>query len=116
MVKFSVLLFAIGAKLRISGLASAEFRKLLRMERFVLVIRTADGCRARSYHVGKGRAWARRGTDPAADTQLVWRDAETAARTMLSKNELDVYSAIGSSKLRILGNFKYALWFMKLAG
>jgi hypothetical protein len=115
-VKFSILLFAIGAKLRMTGLASGQFRKLLRRERFVLVIRTEDGCRARTYHVGKGRAWARRGTDPRADTQLVWCDAETAARTLLSKNELDVYSAIGSSKLRIFGNFKYALWFMKLAG
>ncbi len=115
-MKFSLLLFALGAKLRLTGLASKEFRKLLRIERFILVIRTADGGRARTFHVRNGRASARRGMDPRADTELVWCDADTAARIMLSKNELDVYSAIGSSKLRILGNFKYALWFMRLAG
>lgn len=110
-----MLLHVLGAALRVRGLASRKFRKLLRVEQFILVIRTADGGRARSFHVRNGRAWARRGADRRADTELVWCDAETAARTMLSKNELDVYSAIGSSKLRILGNFKYALWFMKLA-
>jgi hypothetical protein len=115
-VKFSLLLFVLGAKLRLTGLASKEFRKLLHREKFILVIRTADGDRARTFHVRNGRAWARRGAEPRADTELVWCDAETAARIMLSKNDLDVYSAIGSSTLRIMGNFKYALWFMKLAG
>ncbi|MBU1671900.1 MAG: hypothetical protein KKF41_01565 [Actinobacteria bacterium] len=115
-MKFSLLLFLIGAKLRLTGLASGEFRKLLRRERFILVIGTADGSRARTFRVGNGWARSRRGADPRADTELVWCDPETAACIMLSKNELDVYSAIGSSKLRILGNFKYAMWFMRLAG
>lgn len=115
-MKFSLLLFVLGAKLRLTGLVSKEFRKLLRRENFILVIRTADAGRARTFHIRNGRAWARRGTEPRADTELVWCDPETAARILLSKNELDVYSAIGSSKLRILGNFKYALWFMRLAG
>jgi hypothetical protein len=35
---------------------------------------------------------------------------------MLSGNELDSFSAIGRSQLRILGNFEYAMWFIDLAG
>lgn len=115
-MKFSLLLFVLGAKLRLNGLASGEFRRLLRREQFAIVIRTADGRRARTFYVGRGRARSRRVADPRADTGLVWCDAGTAARIMLSKNELDVYSAIGSARLRIAGNFKYALWFMELAG
>lgn len=115
-MKFSLLLLAIAAKLRLSWLTSPYFRKLARRENFVLAIRTADGARARSYHFRNGWFWSRRGASGRADTELAWFDEDTAVRALLSKNELDVYSAIGSTRLRILGNFKYALWFMKLAG
>lgn len=115
-MKLSLLLFAIAARLRFSWLTSRSFRRLSRLEDFVLTIRTADGTRARSFHFRRGWFWSRRGTSGRADTQLAWCDADTAVRALLSKNELEVYSAIGSSRLRILGNFKYALLFMKLAG
>lgn len=115
-MKFTLLLFALGWKLRINALVSGEFRKKLRREDFSLVIRTADGKRARTFRFRKGWFRTRPGTGKRIDTELVWCDPDTAFSAMLSKNELDVFSAIGRSDLRILGNFKYSLWFMELAG
>jgi hypothetical protein len=115
-MKFTLLLFALGVKLRMNALVSKDFRKKLRKENFALVIRTAGNERARTFRFRKGWFRSRPGSGPRVDTELVWCDPDTAVRTMLSKNELDVFSAIGRSELRILGNFKYALWFMELAG
>lgn len=115
-MKFTLLLFALGMKLRINAIASRDFRKLLRRDDFILVIRTGENGTARTFSIRHGwvRSWP--GRSPRADTELAWCDADTAVRTLLSKNELDVFAAIGTSRLRIGGNLKYAIRFMDLAG
>jgi len=114
-MKLSVLLFALGLKLRMSALISAAFRKQLRRKDFVIVIRTTEQGPARTFHILGGRIRSRAGCDPSADTELVWQDAQTAFRTMLSSDELDAFSAIGRARLRILGDLDNALRFMDLA-
>jgi hypothetical protein len=109
------LLFALSLKLRISARISATFRKRLRSKDFVIVIRTAERGPARTFRIHGGRIRSRWGRDPSADTELVWHDAGTAFRTMLSSNELDSFSAIGQARLRILGDLDNALRFMDLA-
>lgn len=115
-MKLSVLLFVLGLKLKVAGLFNRDFRKTLRGKDFVLVIRTADGGRARTFFFKNGRVRSRWGRDRRADTELVWCDPDTAVRVMLSKDELDGFSAIGSSRLRILGNFEHAMRFIDVAG
>jgi hypothetical protein len=114
-MKLSLLLFALGLKLRLSALISATFRKRLRSRDFVIVIRTAERGPARTFLIHGGRIRSRLGRDASADTELVWRDAQTAFRTMLSSDELDSFSAIGQARLRILGDLENALCFMDLA-
>ena len=105
-MQLPTLLFLLALKLRVFALLSATFRKRLRNEDFALVIRTA---------VRDGRIRSRRGRDRSADTELVWCDPQTAVRIMLSSDELDSFSAIGKSQLRVVGNFENALRFMELA-
>jgi hypothetical protein len=114
-MKLSMLLFALGSKLRLSALISATFRKRLRSRDFAIVIRTAERGPARTFVVRGGRIRSRSGRDASADTELVWRDAQTAFETMLSSDELDAFSAIGRGRLRILGDLENALRFMDLA-
>jgi hypothetical protein len=114
-MKLSMLLFVLGLKLRISALISAAFRKRLRSKDFVIVIRTAEQGPARTFRIRDGRIRSGLGRDPSADTELVWHDAQTAFRTMLSTSELDSFSAIGRARLRILGDLENALRFMDLA-
>jgi hypothetical protein len=114
-MNLSVLLFLLGLKLRMSALISSTFRKQLRNESFVIVIRTAGGGAARTFRIHGGRIRSRSGRDQPADTELVWCDPQTAVRTMLSSDELDSFSAIGKAQLRVLGNLENALRFMDLA-
>jgi len=114
-MKFSLLLFVLALKLRISALLSQAFRKRLRKRDFVLVICIEGTGRARTFRVRNGRLRSRFGPTSSADTELIWCDERTAIRVMLSKNELDAFSAIGRGQLRIKGNFESAMVFMELA-
>lgn len=115
-MKFRLLLFALAAKLRVTALISTEFRKRLRKKNMTLTIRTERVNEARTFQIAEGRIRSAAGRDPSAETELVWNDSGIAVRTMLSKNELDGFSAIGRGWLKILGNFENALLFMDLAG
>lgn len=114
-MKLSLLLIILGFKLYLTGIFSEKFRKMVRKKDFTLTIRSADHRQARTYNFEKGKIRSGKGEDENADTVLIWKDAATAVRVMLSKNELDGFSAIGNTNLRIAGNFEYALWFMELA-
>jgi hypothetical protein len=114
-MKLSLLLFVLGLKLKASSWLSPAFRKALRQGDFVLVIRTDRPGEARTFVIRDGAVKSHRGRDGAADTELVWCDADTAVRSMLSKNEMDVLSAIGKWQVRVLGDMSHALRFMDLA-
>jgi hypothetical protein len=114
-VKLSLLLHLLGLKLRVSALLSAAFRKRLRTEDFEIVVRTAQGGPARTFRIRGGRVRSRRGRGRSPDTELVWCDPQTAVRIMLSSEELDSFSAIGTGQLRVVGNLENALRFMELA-
>jgi len=114
-MKLSLLLLALGMKLKVQSFMDAELKKALRQGDFKLVIRTGRPGEARTFSIKNGRFSSHWGRDRAADTELVWCDADTAIKAMLSKNELDVLSAIGRWQVRILGNLSYALRFMDMA-
>ena len=114
-MKLSVLLFALKLKLTVLALASAAFRAKLRQKDCVLVIRTADRRRSRSFRFSKGSVSSRRGMDTDPDTELIWDDASTAFRVMASGRDTAILEAIGKSQLKILGNLEYALWFTAIA-
>lgn len=114
-MKLSALLFLLGLKLRISALISAAFRKRLRNEDFAIVIRAAEGGPARTFRIRGGRVRSSSGRGRSADTELLWCDPQTAVRIMLSRDELDSFSAIGKGQLRVVGNLENALRFMDLA-
>ena len=62
-MKFSMLLFVLGLKLRFTALLSEQFRKMVRKKDFVLVIRTADALRARTYYFKNGKVRSARRRD-----------------------------------------------------
>lgn len=114
-MKLSLLLLLLGLKLRVSALLSPAFRKRLRSEDFEIVVRAAGEGPARSFRIRSGRIRSRWGRGRSPDTELVWCDPQTAVRTMLSSEELDTFSAIGTGQLRVVGNLENALRFMDLA-
>lgn len=114
-MKLSLLLFALKLKLTVLALVSAAFRAKLSEKDCVLVIRTADRRRSRSFRFSKGSVSSRRGGHAEPDTELVWDDPATAFRVMASGQDSAILEAIGKSQLKILGNLEYALWFTAIA-
>ncbi len=115
-MKLSLLLAVLGLKLGFQSLFSRGFRQEHKDKEFTLVIRSEKEGTAHTYYVRKGFVLSRPGACNKPDTELLWCDADTAVRTMLSENELDIYSTIGSGKLKIKGNFANALSFVNMAG
>ena len=113
-MRLSAILFLLGLKLRWSAWRDGDFRKKLRRLNRVVVIRTQDGKQARSYVFRDDSVVIQGGVHPEATTELVWTDADTATKAMLSGNPLDNFSAIGRGDLSIIGNLQDALWFSEL--
>ena len=113
-MRLSAILFLLGIKLRWSAWRDREFRKRLRRIDRVVVIRTVDGRQARSYVFRDDSVRSEGGIHPQATAELVWTDADTALKAMLSDNPLDNFSAIGRGDLSITGNLQDALWFSDL--
>lgn len=114
-MKLQTILMLLGLKLKWKARFDDAFRKELPLADRVVVIRTADGRRARSYLFRRGGFRARAGVHPEATAQLVWSDPAVAIRAMLSSNQLDTISAIGRGDLTIVGNLQDALWFGDVA-
>ncbi len=83
-MKLSLILFALGLKLRWSARFGSALRKnLLDVDRLI-VIRTRDGRWARSYRFRDGRVTVSGGIHPEATAELVWNDVPVAVAAMLS--------------------------------
>jgi len=95
-MNLSLLLLLLGLKLRASALFSAAFRKRLRNESFVIVIRAAEEGPARTFRIRGGRIRTRSGRDPSADTELVWCDPKTEQRKGLPSTRTRRSPATGS--------------------
>jgi len=114
-VRLSLLLYVLKLKLKLSALMRSAFREKLREKDCVLVIRTQDGKRGRSFCFSKGMMCSRAGRHPKPDTELVWNDAATAFKTMIQSEDSALLEAIGKSQLKIEGNLEFALWFTEIA-
>ncbi len=114
-MRLSLLLFALELKLRWCARFSRVFRGKIRYVDRIVVVRSEDGRHARSFIFRHDRVSAQRGVHPDATVQLIWDDVRTAVSVMLSKNELDTFSAIGQGELTIEGNLQDALWFNDVA-
>lgn len=114
-MKMTLLLMALGIKLQASALLNKEFRKKTRYNNRIIVIRTADGRHSHTYLFRNNMVLHHPGGSKNATVELVWSDPETALKVMLSKEELDTFSAMGKGELVVNGNFQDALWFTEIA-
>ena len=115
-MKMTLVLFALGVKLQVSALLDKTFRKRVRYINRTIVIRTADGRHSHTYIFRNNRVLSHPGGSKNATVELVWSDQKTALKVMLSKEELDMFSAMGKGDLVVEGNFQDALWFTEIVG
>ena len=110
-MRFSLLLFILGQVLTIASWLNHRFKQYISKAVTRILIKTADGKRARLFTFDKGRISTRAGDTDDFDVALVWQDAATGYRVMTSRRKDASFHAASEGKLKVLGMSVYAQWF-----
>jgi len=110
-MKFSILLFALYYILKFASLTNKAFRQYIGYMHTKVLIKTADGKRARMFIFNKGKLSSISGDQNDFDVALVWKDAATGFSVLTSKNPEASFNAAAEGKLKVLGMSLYAQWF-----
>jgi len=110
-MKFTLLLFVLYRKLKKASKKNTEFKEYIKNEKVKVLIKTADGKRARLYIFNSGEISSLKGDRKPFDVALVWSDAGTAFKVMSSQDLNKSMDALYEGKLRFEGDADQALWF-----
>ena len=110
-MRFSVLLFILHVVLKISSLTNSAFKKYISKTSVKILIKTADGQRARMFVFDKGRVSSVPGDRKDFDVALVWKDAKTGFSVLTSRSGDATFNAAAEGNLHVEGMSVYALWF-----
>ncbi len=110
-MKFSLLLWALGLKLKSAAKKSESFRTRLKELNMTVQIKTEDGKKGRFYTIKDGSISSTGGIAPAADVALVWSDASTGFTVMKSEDQEVKMKALTEGRLKLEGDGMKALWF-----
>jgi len=110
-MKLTLLLFILYRKLKKASKKNSEFKEYIKNEKARILIKTADGKRARLYIFDKGEISSLKGDQKPFDVAMVWSDANTAFKTMSSQDLNKSMEALYEGKLHFEGDANQALWF-----
>jgi hypothetical protein len=103
-MKFSLLLYGFYILLRFTSWKFTSFRNHISKLDFSMVIRTADGKRARRYSSMGGTISSSRGSNPAPDFSLLWKDAASGYRSMRTMKPGALMKAVQDGSLKLEGD------------
>lgn len=110
-MRFSLLLFGLHFMLKNAAKKNKAFKHYIRKANARILIKTADGKRARLFVFDRGTVSSRSGDTSDFDVALVWRDAATGFSVMLDKSKDASFKAAAENKLKVVGMSVYAQWF-----
>ncbi|HDI58806.1 MAG TPA: hypothetical protein ENF48_00375 [Desulfobacteraceae bacterium] len=110
-MQLTLLLYALGLVLRVAARCHPAFRRYIANTRARILIKTADGTRARLFVFDKGRFRSFPGGQGDFDAAMVWQDAATGFAVMTSRRPDAAFNAAAAGKLRVEGTSLYAQWF-----
>jgi hypothetical protein len=110
-MRFSALLFILYNVLKIASVFNQSYKKYISKVGARILIKTADGKRARMFIFDKGKLSSVRGDQKDYDVALVWQDDTTGFSVMKSKEKDASFNAAAEGKLKVLGMSVYAQWF-----
>lgn len=114
-MKFQILLFILGRKLKKKAKSDPEFKKKLAEKNCTVQIKTADNSRGRYYTFSNGEMTTAKGIAPKADVSLVWQDAKIAFEVLSSGDQQKNMQALQNGQLKLEGEGAVALWFVDKA-
>ncbi|MBU0995823.1 MAG: hypothetical protein KJ737_25285 [Proteobacteria bacterium] len=110
-MRFSILLYLLNVVLKIASIVNRPFKKYISKASTKVLIKTADGDRARLFVFDKGTVSSIPGNQKDFDVALVWKDAKTGFSVMTNTKKDAVFNAAAEGKLTLEGMSVYALWF-----
>ncbi|HOJ13920.1 MAG TPA: hypothetical protein PLT69_05450 [Deltaproteobacteria bacterium] len=110
-MKLALLLFGLYLKLARAAKTNKAFRNYIGNIQLRILIKTSDNRWGRLFVFDKGRVTSASGANHAFDAALVWIDASTAFKVMLSGSDEATFMAAASGKLRVEGMAYYIQWF-----
>jgi hypothetical protein len=110
-MRLSLLLYVLYLKLRSAAGKNEAFQNYIGTVQLKILIRTADSKHGRVFVFDKGKVSSSSGANHAFDAALVWADAGTAFKVMLSGSEEATFLAAANGKLRVEGMAYYIQWF-----
>lgn len=110
-MKFSLLLFGLLVKLRITAKKHPLFRDRLKEQDFTLLIKTRDGARGRYFIFSNGEVFSKKGMHSRPDVALVWKAADFGFKIMAKGDREASMKAREDGDLVIEGDAMKAIWF-----
>jgi hypothetical protein len=111
-MKFTFLLFILYLKLKKAAKKNPEFQEFIKKEKTRVLIKTADGKRGRMFIFDNGKFSSVPGGDQKQfDVAMVWKDADTAFKVMVSEDLNQSMEAAYDGRLVFEGDANQALWF-----
>ncbi len=110
-MKLSFLLFVLYLKLARAAKTHRAFRNYIGTVRLKILIKTADNRHGRLFVFDGGKVTSKAGANHESDAALVWSDANTAFKVMLSGTEEATFIAAASGKVKVEGMAYYIQWF-----
>jgi hypothetical protein len=110
-MRFTLLLFALGQILKIASITSKPFKRYIRKTAARILIKTADGERARLFVFKKGKVFSVSGTHDVFDAALIFKDSATGFKVLISKKKDASFNAAARGELKIEGMSFFAQWF-----
>ena len=114
-MKFQLLLFILGRRIKKKSKSDPEYKKKLAEKNCTVQIKTADNSRGRYYTFTNGEVESTKGIAPKADVSLVWQDAKIAFEVLSSGDQQKNMQALQTGQLKLEGDGAVALWFVDKA-
>ena len=110
-MRLSLLLFGLYLKLRRAAKNNEAFRSYIGNIQVRILIKTADDKRGRLIIFDQGKIRSRSGARHESDVALVWSDAATAFKVMLSMSDEEMFNAAARGKVKVEGMAYFLQWF-----
>ncbi len=114
-MKFKILLYVLGRKIKSKLKKDSEFKKKIAEKSCTVQIKTADNSMGRYYTFKDGDLTTGSGVSPDTDVSLVWTDAKIAFEVLSSGSQDKSMKALQDGSLKLEGDGAVALWFTDVA-
>jgi hypothetical protein len=114
-MKFKLLLFILGQKLKKAAKKNDSFRKFIKGKNVRIVMKTAAG-QGKAFIIKDGSVSTLSNDLSRADAALVWCDGNTAFSVLSSGDDEAIIAALTEKKLQSEGNYKDFIWFLTALG